>query len=583
MKPYKFKIAGLLVFLLISSCSYSQPRGQSNTDIHLPRLIPAIVVEDNAGNNNAASEIKAADSGDIKCPDADGCNKNISNDALSIPEQNHANIQITSAVDDTGPAKEAIEEAVDNPGEVATEEEMLDTALDFVNASQEFWADGNLEKAIETLDRAYELVLSVDTESRPDLIQQQDDLRFMTAKRILEIYASRYKAVNGKHLEIPLIMNEHVQMEIKSFQGYERQFFIESYKRSGLYIDKIRASLRDAGLPEELAWMPHIESWFKVKALSPARALGIWQFIPSTGYKFGLKRDTWIDERMDPEKATAAAIAYLKELHQMFGDWTTVLAAYNCGEGAVLRKIRNQKINYLDNFWDLYSQLPRETARYVPRFLATLHIMKDPEKYGFTFDEIDQPVSYETVSIEKQVHLKTVAESLGITLEELTALNPELRLQVTPPTRYSLKIPAGKNEEFLACKDTMQEWASSKNDIMLSSSAYVYHRVRSGETLAAIARKYHTSPQKIANANNLNRKYFIRAGQKLKIPLRRSSGDNTYTAKASVPSNGKYLVKRGDTLWLIARKFNTDTKTLQQINNLRSTNLKAGQVLLVTE
>lgn len=583
MKPYKFKIAGLLVFLLMFSCSYSQPRVQGNTDIHLPRIIPAIVVEDNSGNNNAASEIKAADSVDIKCPGADGCNKNISNDALSIPEQNSANIQITSAVDDTGSAKEAIEEAVDNPEEVATEEEMLDTALDFVNASQEFWADGNLEKAIETLDRAYELVLSVDTESRPDLIQQQDDLRFMTAKRILEIYASRYKAVNGKHLEIPLIMNEHVQMEIKSFQGYERQFFIESYKRSGLYIDKIRASLRDAGLPEELAWMPHIESWFKVKALSPARALGIWQFIPSTGYKFGLKRDTWIDERMDPEKATAAAIAYLKELHQMFGDWTTVLAAYNCGEGAVLRKIRNQKINYLDNFWDLYSQLPRETARYVPRFLATLHIMKDPEKYGFTFDEIDQPVSYETVSIEKQVHLKTVAESLGITLEELTALNPELRLQVTPPTRYSLKIPAGKNEEFLACKDTLQEWTSSKNDIMLSSSAYVYHRVRSGETLAAIARKYHTSPQKIANANNLNRKYFIRAGQKLKIPLRGSSGENTYTAKASVPSNGKYLVKRGDTLWLIARKFNTDTKTLQQINNLRSTNLKAGQVLLVTE
>jgi len=582
MKSYLFKCAGLLIFLLTFSCSYSQPRIQSKPDIQLPKIIPSIVVEDSAGNMNTASAASTAASEHIKCPGTDGCTDN-NNDGPDDPEQIKANHQSAQAAVINEPSKEDNDDTVDNPENAATEEEMLDTALDFVNASQEFWADGNLEKAIETLDRAYELVLSVDTESRPDLIQQQDDLRFMTAKRILEIYASRYKAVNGNHREIPLTMNEHVEMEIKSFQGYERQFFIESYKRSGQYIDKIRASLRDAGLPEELAWMPHIESWFKVKALSPARALGIWQFIPSTGYKFGLKRDAWIDERMDPEKATAAAIAYLKELHQMFGDWTTVLAAYNCGEGAVLRKIRNQKINYLDNFWDLYSQLPRETARYVPRFLATLHIMKDPQKYGFTFDEIDQPVSYETVSIERQVHLKTVAESLGVTLEELTALNPELRLQVTPPTKYSLKIPAGKNEAFLACRDTIPAWTSSKGDIMLSSSAYVYHRVRSGETLAAIARKYHTSPQKIASANNLNRKYFIRAGQKLKIPLRGGPGNNTYIAEASVPSNGKYRVKKGDTLWLIAKKFNTNAKTLQQINNLRSTHLKAGQVLLVTE
>jgi membrane-bound lytic murein transglycosylase D len=267
----------------------------------------------------------------------------------------------------------------------------------------------------------------------------------------------------------------------------------------------------------------------------------------------------------------------------MFGDWTTVLAAYNCGEGTVLRTIRNQKINYLDNFWDLYGQLPRETARYVPRFLATLHIMKDPAKYGFTLDEIDQPVTYETVSIEKQVPLKAVAEALGVTLEELTALNPELRLQVTPPSKYSLKIPAGKTDTFLACVEGIPVWASPINDIMLSSGAYVYHRVKNGETLANIAKKYHSSTRSIARANKLNKKYFIRAGQKLRIPLSGGLGNNAYTAKADVAADGKYRVKKGDTLWLIARKFNTDTKTLQQINNLRSTYLKAGQILLVTE
>lgn len=458
---------------------------------------------------------------------------------------------------------------------------LLDASLDFINESQEYWSADNLDSALETLDQAYTLIARVDTESYPELIQQKEDLRFMAAKRILEIYSSRYKAVNGNHLEIPLVMNEHVEMEIKLFQGRERDSFIESYKRSGLYANKIKESLREAGLPEELLWLPHIESWFKVKALSTARALGIWQFIPSTGYKFGLKRDTWVDERMDPEKSTVAAIAYLKELHQMFGDWTTVLAAYNCGEGRVLRTIRKQKINYLDNFWDLYDQLPRETARYVPRFLATLHIMKDPAKYGFTLDELELPVAYETVSIQKQMHLKTVADKLGVSLEELNAMNPELRIQVTPPTKYSLKIPSGNREVFLARLDDMPQWTIPQRDLLSSSSSYVYHRVKNGETLTAIARKYRASTKEIAKANTLNREYVIRIGQKLKIPLHDGSG-NTYAEKTNAPG-GKYWVQKGDSLWLIAKKFNTDLKTLQKINNLRSTNLQAGQMLLLTE
>lgn len=579
MKFHLYKFIALPVILLFFSCSHSQTQIQGKPGIQLPKIIPSIVIENNTGNNKSVSEVMDKNTDHVKCQDPNGCQDK---ETADIPKINNEKPQSPQAAGNNETVIADTEDTAEDSENGGNEEELLDTALDFVNASQEFWADGNLEKAIETLDQAYELVLKIDTESRPDLIQQQDDLRFMTAKRILEIYASRYKAVNGNHREIPLTMNEHVEMEIKSFQGYERGFFIESYKRSGLYINKIKASLREAGLPEELAWMPHIESWFKVKALSPARALGIWQFIPSTGYKFGLKRDAWIDERMDPEKATAAAIAYLKELHRMFGDWTTVLAAYNCGEGAVLRRISKQKINYLDNFWDLYNLLPRETARYVPRFLATLHIMKDPAKYGFTFDEIDQPVSYETVSIQKQVHLKTIAESLGVTLEELAALNPELRLQVTPPTQYSLKVPAGKKDAFLACMDGIQQWATSQDDIFPSNGAYVYHMVQSNETLAAIAKKYNTTTRKIAKANNINRKHRLRAGSKLRIPL--SGGSVVADAsKANASPGGKYRVKKGDTLWVIAKKFNTDTKTLQQINKMRSTNLKVGQFILVTE
>ena len=237
--------------------------------------------------------------------------------ALPLPEK-------TAEKTDIAPVESA--EVLEIEEDQFSGQDLLDSALDYVNASQELWSEGNLDKAIATLDEAYSLVIKVDTDEKPELIQQKEDLRYMISKRILEIYASRYTATNGKHNEIPLTLNEYVEKEIKYFQGPGRTDFIESYQRSGRYMPMILQSLREAGLPEDLAWLPIIESGFKVNALSKARALGLWQFIASTGQKFGLKRDTYIDERLDPEKSTAAAIAYLKELHQIFGDWTTVLA-----------------------------------------------------------------------------------------------------------------------------------------------------------------------------------------------------------------------------------------------------------------
>jgi membrane-bound lytic murein transglycosylase D len=469
--------------------------------------------------------------------------------------------------------KVAAEEAIKNKEKGQA---LLDAALDFIAASQEYWSEGNLEKAIATLDQAYTYVLDVHSVDHPELIQQKEDLRFTISKRILEIYASRYTAINGNHNEIPLTMNKFVEKAIKRFQGSERRFFMESYKRSGKYMERILIALNEAGLPKELAWLPLIESGFKVRALSRARALGLWQFIPSTGYKFGLKRDMWIDERLDPEKATAAAIAYLQELHRIFGDWTTVLAGYNCGEGRVLRKIRNQRINYLDNFWDLYTQLPRETAQYVPRFLATLHILKDPAKFGFTFEELDAPLSYETVEIEKPVQLRAVAKALGIDFKELSDINPELRRQVTPPSAYSLRVPLGSSFTLLTKLNEIPKWTPPEN-------AYVYHRVKKGETLSLIALRYRTNVRKIVNANNIRRRHFIRAGQKLKIPLRGSSSSRVYVSKEKIPSDGKYKVRKGDSLWLIARKFNTNTKKLQRINNMSGSRLYVGNVLKVSE
>ena len=452
----------------------------------------------------------------------------------------------------------------------------LDEALDFCQASQDFWQKGELENALEALDHAYALILKTDTTNSPKLIQQKEDLRFMISKRILEIYASRNIVVNGNHNAIPLVMNKHVQLEINHFTKYgEKSFFIEAYKRSGKYRPYIVSQLKAAGIPVELSWLPLIESGFKVNALSRARALGPWQFIPSTGYKFGLKRDKYIDERIDPVKSTHAAIAYLKELHQIFGDWSTVLAAYNCGEGRVLRVIRSQNINYLDNFWDLYERLPRETARYVPRFMAALFIINNPEKYGLNAITVDEPLEYENVTVSKQIHLKNIAKEIGVPEKTLRELNPELRYRILPQDKYPLRVPPGKSEVLLANLDKIPVSYPPQ-------SAYVYHRIRPGESLSTIARRYHSSVRKIMRANNLHRSSYIVAGRKLKIPRR---GTMPYRPKIdrnkdlTLPST--HAVKSGDSLWNIAKRYGTTTQKIQSLNNLQTTQLHIGQALKI--
>ncbi|MGD2187099.1 MAG: LysM peptidoglycan-binding domain-containing protein [Desulfobacterales bacterium] len=454
---------------------------------------------------------------------------------------------------------------------------LLDEALDLCRVSQDFWQNGELENAVQALDQAYALILKADTSDHTKLIQQKEDLRYMVSKRILEIYASRNIVVNGSHNEIPRVMNKHVQAEIDRFtNGNEREFFIESYRRSGRYRQHIIAALKEAGLPEELSWLPLIESGFKVKALSRSRALGLWQFIPSTGYKFGLKRDKLIDERMDPMKSTRAAINYLKELHSIFGDWTTVLAAYNCGEGRVLNVIRRQNVNYLDNFWDLYERLPRETARYVPRFLATLHILDQPEMYGLNLTDVDMPLQFETVTIFKQVSLKDVARSIGVEETALSELNPELRYKICPQERYPLKVPPNKSEVLLAQLDQIPVSTPP-------SRTYVYHRVRRGETLSLIARRYRSSVNRIMRANNLRRSNYIIAGRLLKIPQR---GYRYRPPKISMPKYGRsvvHVVKKGDSLWTIAKQYGTTTKQIQELNHLSKTDLHKGQILTIFE
>jgi len=550
-------IIALLLFMLAGCTSFPIQAGNSNPS------------DGQNNSNNTSSK-------------ADNPGSSAANPQDEIPTAEILAYANTDAADDLDPVpidEDLSDKPEDQPpgaeNEDDTEAEILakiEQALDYYEASQDFWQQGELENALHALDQAYEQIIRVDPGDFPKLVQQKDDLRYMISKRILEIYASRHTTAKGNHNAIPHEMNEHIKKQVEFFtQGRGRQFFINSYKRSGRYRPYILEALNEEGLPEELSWLPLVESGFKVRALSKARALGLWQFITSTGYKFGLERNQYIDERLDPYKSTHAAIAYLKELHTIFGDWTTCLAAYNCGEHRVLRTIKNQNINYLDNFWDLYRLLPGETARYVPKFMAALHIIDNLEKYNMANIEVDPAVRYETVSIEKQAYLKDIAEAVGSEKDVLLDLNPELRYKLLPEEKYELKIPPGKKDTLLAKLEHIPEFTQTAPGI-------VYHRVRPGETLSTIASRYHTTVKQIAFYNNIRSTNYIVAGKILKIPQSSKIGGGSAEAKPKIIT---YKVRRGDSLWTLAKRYHTTTKKIQELNNFKSVNLQIGQTLKI--
>ena len=470
-----------------------------------------------------------------------------------------------------------------NTEELELEQDIMEKALELVNESQKSWVNGDIEEALGALDDAYAILLETDGDA--DIVRQKDDLRLLISKKILSIYTSRQTVTKGRRSEVPLVMNSEVEREIRSFQTVEREYFLNSYQRSAFFRPAVLAALKQAGLPEELSWLPLVESGFKVRALSSARALGMWQFIPSTGYKYGLSRDEWIDERMDVEKSTQAAIGYMKDLHDMFGDWLTVLAAYNCGEGRMMRVISGQHIEYLDRFWDLYKKLPKETARYVPRFLATLHIIKDPQKYGFNLEvplESRPTYAYDTVKITRTMNLCDIASSLGVSDEQLAILNAELRLNKTPDREYGLKLPTAFLDKFAQVKDEIP-LAEKPRQSETKRLATLRYKVKRGETLSSIARRYGTTPNAIRKENRFLGKRNVKAGQRLVIVLRGAKlakiTEHSTEKSVAADSQFSYKVKKGDTLHSLARSFDTSIAEIKKNNNIKGSLLRIGQKL----
>ncbi|MCK4858720.1 MAG: LysM peptidoglycan-binding domain-containing protein, partial [candidate division Zixibacteria bacterium] len=376
--------------------------------------------------------------------------------------------------------------------------------------------------------------------------------------------------------DIPVVINKKVENSIIYFQTVSQDFFQASLCRAGKYLPLMEKILAEERVPHDLVYLPLIESGFKTNAYSWAHAVGPWQFISSTGRLYGLNRNWWYDERRDFEKSTRAAARHLRDLYQQFDDWYLALAAYNGGGGRVTRAIKAQKTK---DFWKLGRKLKRETRNYVPLYLAATIIAKNPEKYGFQ-GNCGEPLSWSTVTIDKCVDLRDVARALGTTYKHLKLLNPELLRKFTPPNRkkYQLRIPTGQEERF---------WAAYEKLKSPENAVWVRHKIRRGESLSTIARSYRTSIHALADANNLKRPYRIIAGRMLLVPV---PDDGSYRKTSSessrkheyVASGNKYTVRRGDSLWDIARAFGTTVSSLRSLNGLsRRAKIYPGQTLVL--
>ena len=375
----------------------------------------------------------------------------------------------------------------------------------------------------------------------------------------------------GRRCDIPIDANARVAASIHFFQTRGRQTFATWLRRSGRFRDMIVPILRRESVPLDLFYLAMIESGFNPRAYSRARAVGLWQFMASTGHMMGLNRTHWVDERRDPVKSTVAAARHLSDLFREFSDWRLALAAYNSGAGRVRRAIAKAGTR---DFWQL--ELPRETRNYVPLFMAAAVMAKDPQLFGFDAVEEEPPFAYEMVTLPEQwpyVDLQAATKILGIEYSALRDLNPELRQAITPPGArrpYALRVPPGKGARFL------ERYAK----LPAAQKAAVYqYEVQRGDNISSIAAAFGITTRTIAAANSLDNPHLIRPKQLLYIPA--APGIAVAEGRRGDQTRLTYTVKPGDALSRIARKNGVRLRDLIRWNKLDGTLIRPGQKLVL--
>ncbi len=426
---------------------------------------------------------------------------------------------------------------------------------------------------------------------------------------------------------IPLVLNPAVAKNLKYFQEGIHDRFQTYLDRFHHYREVVEPIFREFGLPTELMYLSLVESGFNPRAYSRARASGPWQFMKATGRMYKLNVNWYVDERRDPIKSTVAAAHHLRDLYDRFGSWPLALASYNAGSGKISRAIRKTKTR---DFWKIRRTwyIRRETKEYVPRFIAATLIAKNPTAYGFQAPK-GNPHEFEEVLIAKRVQLSAITKQTGISLEELKRLNPELRRNIVPSSKgpgYHLKVPVGMASLVAAHHATLPVWTQPP------PPPTQWYRVRRGDSLSVVARRFGMKVRQLKNMNNLSSN-LIRVGAKLRVrtgvddeidrtatwyrvrygdslgrianrfrtsvrKLKRLNSLSTHliypgdrlrvrgtpTPQKSLTGESKwYRVQRGDSLWTIARQFRVSVRDLRTLNNLSSSIIRAGHMLMVSQ
>jgi len=391
----------------------------------------------------------------------------------------------------------------------------------------------------------------------------------------------------------PFVESSRIDFWISYFTGPGRERFERAMVRMETHRPTVEAIFAEKGMPQEIICIAFIESGFAMKAVSSARAVGPWQFINGTARRYNLRVNWWYDERCDIVASTYAAANYLSDLYGIWGDWYLAFAAYNCGEYRVARQVARQKTT---NFWQL--DLPLQTERYVPKFLAALYIMREPEKYGFTIPTVE-PRRFDLVTVSVPTDLDAIARSANTTTEVIRDLNPQFKRGATPPMmEVHVKVPQGSGE---ACQAALVNLPPEER------VAWTEHKVKKGETLSHIAGKYGTSVEALRDTNSLKRSSMLKVGQIVVVPVPGGSYAEAASSKptymnpresgvdraaleryaqrtAALPTGEKtvYRVKSGDTLGGIAARYGTSVARIRSWNELgRRRHIYPGQKLAI--
>ncbi|MFL6299934.1 MAG: transglycosylase SLT domain-containing protein [Terriglobales bacterium] len=503
----------------------------------------------------------------------------------------------------TAPAPEPPK--VEPPPQQAVVPDPVDTTI--AQAEKEFqdgranYAAGHLDAAKQNFDKAFEILtqgpvsvrsneklkkefdkvveginsLEVEALKKGDGFTEQkaepapiDEANEVTFPVDPNIKAKAAAELANTHSDLPLVMNDTVAGYINFYSTRGRGTLERALVRAGKYREMIEKTFREEGVPQDLIYLAQAESGFQPLALSRTGARGIWQFMAGRASEYGMTRNWWLDERQDPAKATRAAARHLKDLYTQFGDWYLAMAAYNCGPGNVQAAVR--RTGYAD-FWQLYKRdvLPRETKNYVPIIVAMTIMAKNPAQYGLENIYPDRPAEVDTVSIDYPVDLRLVSEIIDVPAETLQEFNPSLLRMTTPKDgTFDLRLPAGTKDKYLA---TIAAIPADKRVL------WRYHKVESGETLASIAKKYHTTPAQISNVNGLEED-DIQAETRLIIPMS-GSRDSDGLIFSKRPT--RYRVRRGDTVLSVADDFGVPPERLRRWNRLKGNELRKGRSIVI--